>query len=545
MRRPLALALAAALLHAAAHAQAAYPPLVVDVAVYDQSGHPLHGLNLQNFRLTDNSVPQTLTRVEEHTLPSPSSPAPTLAPLPPGTFTNYTPLAPGSTLTILLLDALNTPAKDAKFIRSQLQQYAEHANPNRRIAIIGLANRPILLQAFASNPATLRDVVEHKLIPRSTASLESPSATTQPSAMEIAANLRQFESATGAMETALRPQYTLDAFNTLAHYLAAFPGRKKLLWFSGSFPLNLLPTTSPAATDQAELHETLDLLLRAQVAIYPIDARGLMPPPRPEHAATPDHAAAEALASATGGRALYPTTTLADAVTTALAAAASYYTLTYTPTTSVNAYHPLHIELAGTHSPQPQLSYPRGYYPADPAAATPQDGRADAYKQAAMSRGAPPPVGLLVKVRALPASPATETAVAPDNQLSAFVPSKGPFRRYTIDFLAPAAQLALIPQPDGHRAAKVEFLAFVYDTEGRLLNATGTGLGLEPVTTDDARLARSLVRCHLEISVPDRTETFLRLGMRDLATNKFGVIELPTSILSNLPPAAVHPAPPR
>ena len=76
MRRPLALALAAALLHAAAYAQAASPPLVVDVAVYDQSGHPLHRLNLQNFRLTDNRAPQTPTRLEQHTPPPPPPPPP-------------------------------------------------------------------------------------------------------------------------------------------------------------------------------------------------------------------------------------------------------------------------------------------------------------------------------------------------------------------------------------------------------------------------------------------------------------------------------------
>jgi VWFA-related protein len=549
--------LAAAILHAAASAQATSSPpapsvpSVVDVVVDDQNGHPLHGLKAEDFRLTDSNVPQTLIHVVEHSSQSPTNPVPTLAPLPPGTFTNYTPIAPGSTLNILLLDALNMPVKDAKFIRTQLQQYVEHANPNTRIAIVGLANRPILLQGFTSDPATLRDVVERKLIARSPSALGAPARTTQPSAIEIAANLRQFESETGAMETLLRPQYTLDALNTLAHYLAAFPGRKNLLWFSGSFPLNPLPAptlarpSDAAATDQEELHETLSLLSRAQVAIYPIDARGLMTEPRSAASPSAEHATADALASATGGRAFYPTGTLADAVTSAIDAGANDYTLTYTstPPQTAGSYHPLHIEIANTEAAQPQLSYSRGYYPAGPSAATTQDGRADAYKQAAMSRGAPTPEDLLFKVRVLPASTTTETAVAPNNQLSAMVPSNGPFRRYDVDFLALAAQLALIPQPDGHRAANVEFLATVYDTEGRLLNVTGTDLSLEPTTTDYAKLAHSIVRCHLEVSVPDRVETFLRIGIRDLSTNKFGVVEVPASSLSYLPPAPGRAAP--
>jgi VWFA-related protein len=536
--------LAAALLHTAASAQAP-SPRVVDVAVEDPNGHPLHGLQPSDFRLTDSNATQNLLRIEEHSSQSATNFAPTLAPLPPGTFTNYTPLAPGATLNILLLDALNTSAKNQHFIRTQLQQYVEHANPNTRIAIFGLANRLILLQGFTSDPATLRDVIERKLIARSPTAPETSSHFTQPSAIEIAANLRQFESETGAMETLLRPQYTLDAFNTLAHYLAAFPGRKNLLWFSGAFPLNLLPNPHPTvsapteaeATDQAELHETLDLFARAQVAIDPIDARGLIIPPPP---AAADHAAAAALASATGGRAFHPTTTLADAVATAIDVGANYYTLTYIPTKGDDAYHPLHIELAGPNAvPHPHLLYRPGY-DTTPSAPTANDGRTSAYKQAAMSRGAPMPEDLIFKVRAQPDSTATETSVAPNNQLSAFVPSNGPFRRYDLDFLTLAAQLTLTPQA-GHTTANVEFVAYVYDTDGRVLNATGTNLSLQAATTDIAKLARNVVRGHLEISIPDRVETFLRVGVRDVSTNRFGVVEVPASTLSYLPPAP-HPA---
>jgi VWFA-related protein len=544
--------LAAAILHAAASAQAP-SQRVVDVVVEDTNGHPVHGLKPADFRLTDSEAPQTLIDVEEHSPPLSTHPAPTLTPLPPGIFTNYTPTAPDAPLNILLLDALNTTAKKQHFIRNQLQQYVEHANPNTRIAIFGLANRLILLQGFTSDPATLRDVIQRKLIARSPTAPGTSDRSTQPSAIEIAANLRQFESETGAMETLLRPQYTLDAFNTLAHYLAAFPGRKNLLWFSGSFPLNLLPTPSDtSSTDQQELHETADLLSRAQVAIYPIDARGLMSQPLSD---TAEHATADALASSTGGRTFYNVSTLADAVTSAIDAGYNYYTLTYTPTTPKDdsPYHPIQVEIAAPDAAQhPQLLYRRGYYTttpsqpptnpsanpsANPSEPTSADGRTAAYKQAAMSRGAPLSEDIIFKVRALPASATTETTVAPNNQLSALVPSNGPFLRYDLDFLTLAAQLTLTPQA-GHPTANVEFLAYVYDTDGRLLNATGTDLSLEGTTTDVAKLAHSVVRCHLEISVPDRVETFLRIGIRDLSTNKFGVVEVPASTISYLPPAA-------
>ena len=216
--------------------------VALSVVVQDGQGHPVRGLKPENLRVTESCVQQTIARLEEHSSQSPTAAPPSFPSLPPGTFTNYTPIAPGETLNILLIDALNTPLKDESFIRSQLRQYVREANPNTRIAVIGLANHLILLQGFTSDPSALRDVVERKLIARVPASSEAlPTMKGGPSAISVAANLRAFEEQLGDLETGFRVQYTLDAFNTLAHYLAGFPGRKNLIWFSGSFPFNVVP----------------------------------------------------------------------------------------------------------------------------------------------------------------------------------------------------------------------------------------------------------------------------------------------------------------
>ncbi|MGD0649441.1 MAG: VWA domain-containing protein, partial [Acidobacteriaceae bacterium] len=556
---------------------------VLSVVVQDQEGHPVRGLKPQNFRVTESGVPQTIARTEEHSSQDSPLAAPAFPSLPPGTFTNYTPIAPGETLNILLIDALNTPLKDEGLIRSQLLQYVRHANPNTRIAVFGLANRLILLQGFASGPSALRDVVERKLIARvpatpeqsdadqrpatnpSTASVASPTIKGSPSAISLAANVREFEEELGVLETGFRVQYTLDAFNTLAHYLGAFPGRKNLIWFSGSFPFNIVPDPSlqhpfnVADTDTDELREAVKLLTRAQVSVYPVDARSLIAASAAK--ATPggqaEHTMMEAIATSTGGRAFYNPESLVDAVNSAVAAGSNYYTLTYSPASPEDgSYRPIHVDPIGVAAEQHlQLSYRRGDYSGDatshPAkesknssATTAEQGRDAAYEHAAMSRGAPAPEDLLFRVRVLPASATTETALAPDNELAPVMPSKGPFRRYDLDFLSLSGELTFAQQPDGRRIAKVEFLAYVFDTEGNLLATTGRGLTLEPRTTDESKLARSLIRFHLEVSVPDRAETFLRIGMRDVTTNRFGVIEIPTSAVTFLPPATYAPAPP-
>jgi VWFA-related protein len=586
--------------------------VVLDVVVQDQDGHPVRGLATQNFRVSEGGVAQMIGHVEEHSAQTAHAVVAS-PPEPPGIFTDYTPVDPNGTLNILLIDALNTPVKDQAFVRYELQQYVKRANPNTRIAVFGLANRLILLQGFTSDPAVLRGVVERKLIARSSSSLlpsdgetvtdqqrasdlsdqvlsvAAPSSNGSPSALDLAANLREFQSELGAMETQLRAHYTLDAFNTLAHYLAGFPGRKNLIWFSGSFPLNILPDPTSArpseisTLDQTEFREMVNLFTKAEVAVYPIDARGLMTQPT-FSAATPgstvhanqvrrfdadlnkfsqteaaEHAMMEDLATGTGGRAFYNTNNLAAAVSSAIAAGADYYTLSYTPTNAKEdgAYRPIRVEASGVDPTRKlELFYRRGYYAndasvppkptekPDPFAPTPEEGRALAYKHAAMSRGGPTPEDILFKVRVVPTSAATDTVPAPDNELSLSVPANGPFRRFDIDYISLSGELSFTEQPDGHRAAKAEFMAYVYDTEGRLLNATGKTVSIEAKTTDVAKLMRGIVRCHLELSVPDRAETFLRIGMRDVETNRFGVIEVPASSLSSLPPATDEAAPP-
>lgn len=579
------------------------PPVVLDVIVQNKDGHPVRGLQPEDFRLTEDNVPQTISQAVEHSALAPVHQGKALPTLPPGTFTDYTPVPTDGTLDILLLDALNTPAKNQNAIRSQLQQYALHADPGTRIAIFGLANRLILLQGFTSNPDTLKNILNHKLIPRSSSLLNHPPAssggqqtlspiddTNAPSMAQLAANLQQFEAQTGVMETQLRAQFTLDALNTLGHYLSAFSGRKNLIWFSGSFPVNFnslpdpklkVPVTS-SPLDEQEYKETSVLLTQAQVAIYPVNALGLTSQPasdpatsRHDHAANPanlkvdlkalgttdaaEHATMDLLASETGGRAFYDPSSLASAVADAISNGANYYNLTYSPTNTKDdgSYHGIHVSLAGNAANRGlQLAYRQGYYtasamhlhpdikfatPTATNAAPPDPG--NAYVAAAMSRGAPTPQNLLFQVRVLPASTGTQSWVAPNNILDPSVSPKGPFRLYDVYYASLPNELTLGLQPDGRRTGHVEFLTYVFDVYGRLLNATGKTFLIQLTPADYDRFTHSAMECRMQISVPTSKETFIRVGIRDVPSNKFGVVEIPTADISHLAPASAHAKP--
>jgi VWFA-related protein len=586
--------------------------VIVDVVVQSKDGHPVHGLKKEMFRLMEGSVPQQIRHFEEHSsTQQAAAPNPEMPKMPAGTFTDYSPVAPDATLNVLLLDSLNTPATAQSYVRNQLQEYIKHANPGTRIAIFGLANQLVLLQGFTSDPDTLKEAIKHKLIPRYSSLLDDPSgsgvdhvtpsditgagadqtspAGAAPLVVEAAANFQQFEAETTAMQTQMRVQYTLDAFNALGRYLAAFPGRKNLIWFSGSFPLNVLPdpalqnSFAVANVNQDAFHEMTNLLAKAQIAVYPVDARGLAAPPvysasssgrrygtNPQAiqsqlsqfttSQASEHTTMDTLAESTGGRAFYNTNALSDAVSKAVDAGANYYTLTYSPTdhNQDGGYRKITVEYTGASAgANLHLSYRHGYYANDsrrkqgsgqstatvsgdtggPAAL------AVAYQRAAMSRGAPAPQEILFTARVLPAAATTEAAPVQSNRLSAGVSPKGPFRRYDIDCVVLPKDATLTLQPDGRRQGTINFMVYVFDGPGDLLNAESTSLSLNLNSKDYATFLHNALQMHLEVSVPAKGENFLRIGVNDVPSNRFGVVEIPVAAVSNLAPPVYQGAP--
>jgi hypothetical protein len=72
-------------------------------------------------------------------------------------------------------------------------------------------------------------------------------------------------------------EVTLDAMEHIAHALSGIPGRKSLIWLTGSFPLSLNPFSEILqGQGAAYLRRTLQALNDANVAVYPVDIRGVI-----------------------------------------------------------------------------------------------------------------------------------------------------------------------------------------------------------------------------------------------------------------------------
>ncbi len=569
---------------------------MVDVVVTEGQHNPVHKLSKTDFTVQENGQAQTIKAFEEHTWNPAAAQLPALPKLPPGTFTNYTFAPANGALNVLLLDTLNTPMTAQANVRDQMLKYLKESSPGTRMAVFGLTTRLVLLQGFTSDPELLRAVLNGKKgLPKGSAIMtdqmngDGPGADdpmmdmaedamgNDPSMAQVVADLQQFEAETQSFQLQLRARFTLDAFNQLGRYLSGLAGRKNLIWFSGSFPINILPDGdlenpfSIVASSEDEFRETTELLSRSQVAVYPIDARGLMVEPmlnatnsgskyaRPPSASSPgnayakdqtkffqqtadEHGTMQAMATATGGESFVNTNGLKEAVEKAVEAGSNYYTLAYSPSDQKwnGNYRKIHVELG---HPGLTLAYRRGYFADDPNAPPRKgepvsvvNGQPASYNalRTAMMRGGPDPTEIIFAATVKPTGTDPENDVAPGNKVTA--KAKGPYRRYAVLFGVDGHDVACATTPDGDHQCALDAVIFVYDADGTLLNSQGIGLNAKIPADKYASILQIGIRFRQEISVPVKGETFLRIGVHDVTTNKVGAVELPVSAVNKLDP---------
>ena len=555
--------------------------VAVDVVVTDKKGRPVHNLKPSDFTLTENGQPQTMSHVDEHTPETVNASAP-LPKLPPGTFTNFS-VAPGSgALNIVLLDSLNTPLADQAFVRQEIIKYLKGPAAGSRMAIFGLASQLHLLQGFTSDPDVLRAAVNGKksgleisAILSGQISKADEDMTVQNSAADagpgqsafIQANYAQFVAERSSYELSLRIRVTLESLNAVARYLSGIPGRKNLIWFSGAFPLNMLPNGDvkfpfAAAVDLSDqFRETSDLLARSQVSVYPIDARGVEGMADPNDpgfnntnglaAGLGGNGAQESLleqrtggqstmllmAENTGGKAYINSNDLKQSVDKAIQAGSNYYTLAYTPADRdwKGEYRKIEVKLAQQGF---TLSYRRGYFADDPdsppaskSAATERPITTFDPMRAAMLFGGPNPSEIVFSASIHPVTGTPENDVASGNKAESGV--SGPYVRYNIVFKADAKAITATVGANG-RHLNVGFLTFVYNDKGKLINTAGTRVETDIPEDKYQAMLTDGIAYQQEISVPVKGDYFLRIGVNDHASNRVGSVEIPVATIARL-----------
>jgi VWFA-related protein len=319
-------------------------------------GEPVTDLKKEDFRLYDNGKQQTISTfsVESSNGKLPASPIK----LPPGVYTNKLVAKPGTpqSVTVILLDTFNTHLQDQMFARQQVVKFLQTIRPEDRVALYVLGGNGLkVLHDYTTDSTDLLRALnafsDGKTLPDLSQDQNMSFGTDM-----ISLNRWMTSGGTG-MERDLyminRVTGTLDVIEFIANHLSSLPGRKNLIWVSGGFPLTMgfnsiqefNDPTREHRTFSEEITRTVKAVNNANVAIYPVDARGLVADSRfsadkqkvdlrPKLSMGPiveNQQTMEEMASRTGGKAFYNTNDLKNAIREAIADASTTYTLGFYP----------------------------------------------------------------------------------------------------------------------------------------------------------------------------------------------------------------------
>lgn len=336
----------------------------VPAVVTDKSGHALRGLTKDDFKIFEDGKERRIASFEEVNAATNNSAA---HPAPVGQFSNIAEqIRQPQSVVVIALDTINTPFLDQAYARGQLLQYlAQNTSPHQTLGLVVIGAKGVqVLCGLGTDPAVLAAAlkkakgeispmeqygVEGKLMAANDPELNEIWAVGTKRGEDPSDRMAKWIAAADAVEgqrqQARSTEATLKAFLSLAWSLAGVPGRKSLIWLTGSFPFPLDSESALPGTWTELYEKTMQALNNAQVSIYPIDARGLVNTGVFAGSETSPGAVFEAgarsnlndsilanmriFADMTGGRAFYNTNDIGRTIATAADDSASYYLLGY------------------------------------------------------------------------------------------------------------------------------------------------------------------------------------------------------------------------
>ena len=215
--------------------------VLVDVVVTDKKGKYVRDLKQEDFRVFEDNKQQQVTSFSFGADPA-------------------APAAAQKHYLVFLFDNSSMDIADQARSREAAAKFIDaNAGPDRLMAIVDFGGTLRIAQNFTANPERLKQVVARVKLP----SGPNPSAPPVEVASLAAPQLSSIESDFGARSLLL-------AIRSLAKSLSAVTGRKSVVLFTAGFELT--------PDRQFELTATIDACNKANVAIYPLDARGLVAP---------------------------------------------------------------------------------------------------------------------------------------------------------------------------------------------------------------------------------------------------------------------------
>ncbi|HFB97541.1 MAG TPA: VWA domain-containing protein, partial [Bryobacterales bacterium] len=253
----------------------------VHVIARTADGKPVANLTRDDFTLLDEGRQEPITFFTVETaLPSSELPAP----LPPNTFSNRLDRLAGATsVTAILFDGLNTPMTDQAYARRQIVRFLRELPENQKVALYALGRGLVVLQDFTSDAQSLIRALEAYQGDLSFAAEEAIGRGAPPGVIRFHGWLQELKLNLIEHYRKDRALRTIRSLEAIAHHVQRVPGRKNLIWVSGSFPVWIARDSVPLPRKprpgpqrfRPEVERAARALNNANLAVYPVDARGL------------------------------------------------------------------------------------------------------------------------------------------------------------------------------------------------------------------------------------------------------------------------------
>jgi VWFA-related protein len=374
----------------------------LDVIVEDKKGRPVENLKVEDFTLLEDGKPQTIAifSTESSKAREESAGYAVKSEPPPNVFGNrihHANEAAGS-VTVLLFDVLNTSFHDQAYARTQILKFLRQLRPQDHVAIYVLTKKLNVINEFTQDSKSLLEAVERfqampsMLLRNSSQPWVSPADTgviDLKAAVKLANMMNAMNGKLGDLADADRLGITSQAIEAIANHVAGIPGRKNLVWVSGSFPVSISFKSTENSPVDAQSRNFVPQLLtvaralnQSNMAIYPVDARGILIPaefdasaqhpfshysPATETGVGQDEGMTmDMLAERSGGRAYHNTNDIQGALQKTLAESQLTYLMGFYPQHEKwnGQYHELRLRV---NRPGVTLRYRKGYFTvADP-----------------------------------------------------------------------------------------------------------------------------------------------------------------------------------
>jgi VWFA-related protein len=341
----------------------------------------------------------------------------------------------------------------------------------------------------------------------------------------LAGAVQDFMGAQTAYNLERRTDITFEAMDALARALGGLPGRKNVIWVTGDLPFTLNPENRTMTQPQLEenlpsqnrrvwehsagnyaatargsyadqIRDAGARLTAAQIAIYPIDARGL--------SIDLDQDAQQVMremARDTGGRAYVNQNEIGYGVERAMEDTSATYTLGYYTDNKKwdGKYRNIKVKL---ERPGTELQYRRGYFAVDP-------GQGKGYS-----------ANNEVAAALTGAVPATQVAFS-----ARVVSAAGAKGKIGVDFLVDASTVST-EEVSGEKKINVVFYTTAFSGNGKMVASQSEKVDRTFDANTYQQLMQHGILLHMDLALPpDATQ--LRLAVQDSRTGLVGSLNAP------------------